>query len=158
MNARSHFDMISGYLQRAHEAQAGLLYGKPSIMLNGQAFAAYQPDAMAFRLHGRILTQTVALPGTGGWDPLRPGSSSPGWVLVPVAHMLRWNRLALEALRCAREASERRVSYVPGPPPAQVESEAETPASNAQSLAQRVSAAIASGFRSLTLSDVDRPQ
>ena len=156
-NARSQFDMISVYLQQTHEAQAGLLYGKPCVMLNGNAFVAYQPDAMAFRLHGRTLVQTLALPGAHGWDPLRPESSTPGWVLVPGAHALRWSRLALEALRCARDASERRVSYatVPPPPPPEVEA---PPASNPQSLAQRVSAAIASGFRTFTLSNVDRSE
>lgn len=153
-NARSQYDMISGYLQRTHDAQAGLLYGKPCVMLDGHPFVAYQPDAMAFRLHGRSLTQTLALPGARGWDPLRPDSSSPGWVLVPGSQVLRWNRLALEAVRCAREASERRVSYVAAPPPPPAAEDA--PASNPQSLAQRVSAAIASGFRSFTLSDVNR--
>jgi len=153
-NARSHFDMIVSYLERVHEAQPGLLYGKPCVMLQGQAFVAYQPDAMAFRMHGRVLAQTAAMPGAKGWDPLHADSSSPGWILVPAAHALRWNRLALEALRCAREASERRVSYtaIPPPPP-EVEA---APASNPASLAQRVSAAIASGFRSFTLSPVER--
>jgi hypothetical protein len=153
-NARSHFDMISSYLQRTHEAQAGLLYGKPCLMLQGQAFAAYQSDAMAFRMHGRALAQTVAMPGVLGWDPLHADrSGAPGWVLVPGTHALRWNRLALEALRCAREASERRVNYgeVPAPPPTET-----APASNPASLAQRVSTAIASGFRSLSLSPLER--
>jgi hypothetical protein len=152
-NARSQFDMISGYLQRAHETEAGLLYGKPCVLLNGNAFAAYQPDAMAFRLHGRVLNQTLAMPGVRGWDPLHAEGNAPGWVLVPAAHVLRWNRLALEALRCAREASERRVSYAATPPPPpEVEA---PPASTPQSIAQRVSTAIASGFRSLTLTDID---
>ena len=101
------------------------------------------------------------MPGVLGWDPLHADrSNAPGWVLVPAIHALRWNRLALEALRCAREASERRISYgeVPAPPPAP-QSPAEAvpvPASNPASLAQRVSAAIASGFRSFTLSPVER--
>jgi len=155
-NARSQYDMISSYLQRVHDAQAGLLYGKPCVMLQGNAFAAYQPDAMAFRLHGRALTQALALPGAGGWDPLHPGGSSPGWVLVPPEHALRWNRLALEAVRCAREATERRVSYVAAP--AAPAASQDPPASNPQSLAQRVSAAIASGFRSFSLSSVDRAE
>ena len=30
-NARSHFDMIVGYLERTHEAQPGLLYGISSV-------------------------------------------------------------------------------------------------------------------------------
>jgi hypothetical protein len=150
-NARSHFDMISSYLQRMHDAQAGLLYGKPCLMQEGRAFAAYQPDAMAFHLHGRALAQALTLPGASGWDPLHPDQSSPGWVLLPATQALRWDRLALEALRCEKEAIERRVSYAPAPAaPAAVEA---PPASTPQGLAQRVSAALSSGLRSLTLSD-----
>jgi hypothetical protein len=152
-NARSQFDMISGYLQRTHEAQPGLLYGKPCVTLNNFPFAAFQADAVAFRLHGRVLAQALGMAGVRGWDPMHAERSSPGWVLVPAVHVLRWNWLALEALRCAREASERRVSYAveaPSVPPVEA-----APASNPQSLAQRVSAAVASGFRSLTLSNVE---
>jgi hypothetical protein len=163
-NARSQFDMISGYLQRTHEAQAGLLYGKPCITFNNNAFAAFQADAVAFRLHGRVLAQALGMAGVRGWDPLHAQRSAPGWVLVPATHVLRWNWLALEALRCAREASERRISYAvdavapvgeQAPPEQPSSLEPAAPPSNAQSLAQRVSAAVASGFRSLTLSDVD---
>jgi hypothetical protein len=151
-NARSRYDTISGYLQRTHEAQAGLLYGKPCLMLLGQAFAAYQPDAMAFRLHGRCLTQALRLPGAKGWDPLHADRSAPGWVLVPAEQVLSWDRLALDAARCAREASERRVSYAVMPDPPAV---AAAPASNPASLAQRFASAVAPGFRSFTLSDRD---
>lgn len=151
-NARSRYDTIAGYLQHTHEAQAGLLYGKPGLMLQGHAFAAYQPDAMAFRLHGRSLALASALPGATGWDPLHADRSVPGWVLIPVQQMLRWDRLALDAVGCAREALERRISYAIPPAPAVV---AAPPPSNPNSLAQRVAAAVAAGFGSLTLSKVD---
>jgi len=151
-NARSHFDLISGYMQRTHDVQAGLLYGRPSLQLEGRSFAAYQPDAMAFHLHGRALKQALALDGARAWDPLNAEGGAPGWVLLPVSQVLRWDRVALEALRCEKEATERRVSYAPEPP-APPAAAAEPPASTPQGLAQRVSAAIASGFRSLTLSD-----
>jgi hypothetical protein len=152
-NARSRFDAISSYLQRSHEAQAGVLYGKPCLMLGNEAFAAYQPDAMAFRLHGRSLTQALRLPGAKGWDPLHADASAPGWVLVPAEHVLQWDRLAMDAVRCAREASERRISYATVPAPPQVEA---PPASDPAALAQRVASAVTAGFGSLTLSDIDR--
>jgi hypothetical protein len=154
-NSRSRYDTISGYLQGTHEAQAGLLYGKPCLLLLGQAFAAYQPNAMAFRLHGRALTQALRLPGAKGWDPLHADRSAPGWVLVPAEQVLTWDRLALDAARCAREASERRISYAAVPDPPQVEA---PPPSNPAGMAQRVAAAVSAGFRSLTLSDVERKQ
>lgn len=151
-NARSRYDTIGGYLQRTHEAQAGLLYGKPCLMLRGQAFAAYHPPAMAFRLHGRSLTQALALPGAKGWDPRHADRRAPGWVMIPAEQVLRWDRLALDAVRCAREASERRVSYVAAPPPVV----AAPPPSNPLSLAQRFATAVATGFRSFTLASVDK--
>jgi hypothetical protein len=154
-NARSRYDAIGGYLQRSHEATAGLLYGKPCLMLMDQPFAVYQPDAMAFRLHGRCLTQALALQGAKGWDPRHADRSVPGWVLVPAEHVLRWDQLALDAVRCSREASERRISYTAEPAPPQVEA---PPPSDPVKLAERVASAVTTGFSSLTLSDVDRKQ
>jgi hypothetical protein len=151
-NARSRYDTISGYLQHSYEAQAGLLYGKPCLLLADEAFAVYLPDAMAFRLHGRALTDALALPGAKGWDPLHADRSAPGWVLVPAAQVLRWNQLALDAVRCAREASERRISYAVAPTPPPVDA---APASDAASLEKRAAAAISAGLSSLTLSKVD---
>jgi hypothetical protein len=147
-NARTQFDAIAGYLERVHEVRADQLYGKPSISLNGHAFAVYANEAMAFRLHGRTLAQAQSLPGARGWDPLRGQGSSPGWVLIPAAQALRWNRLALDALRCMREAGERRISYAIPQRPPQVEA---PPPSTPLSLAQRFAAAVAAGFRSLSI-------
>jgi len=144
-NARTQFDAIAGYLERTYEARTGQLYGKPAIFLNGQAFAAFATEAMAFRLHGRALAQAQALPGARNWDPLRMQGATSGWVAIPGTQALRWNRLALDALRCTREAGERRVSYAAPPAPPVIEAQ---PASTPSSLAQRVAAAIASGFRS----------
>lgn len=145
-NARTQFDAIAGYLERTHEARAGQLYGKPALFLNTQPFAAFANEAMAFRLHGRALAQAQQMAGACAWDPLRGHGSSPGWVLVPAAQAVRWNRLALDALRCTRDAGERRVSHTPPVSPQPV---AAPPASTPASLAQRVAAAIAAGFRSL---------
>lgn len=144
-NARTQFDAIAGYLERTHEARTGQLYGKPAIFLNGQAFAAFALEAMAFRLHGRALAQAQTLPGARSWDPLRTQGATSGWVAIPATQALRWNRLALDALRCTREAGERRVSYAAPPAPPTIQA---PPASTPASLAQRVAAAIASGFRS----------
>jgi hypothetical protein len=152
-NARSRFDTIAGYLQRTHEARAGQLYGRPCLMWQGHAFAVFQLGAMAFRVHGRSLAQALALPGARGWDPAHPDRAAPGWVLIPVEQVLRWDRLALDAVRCASEASERRVSYAVAPAPAAA---AAPPPSNPGSLAQRFASAVAAGFRSFTLSKVDR--
>jgi len=153
-NARSTFDMIGAYLQRAHEVDPGLLYGKPSLSVQGRPFAAYQPDAMAFHLHGRVLAQALGLPGARPWDPLDPDGATPGWVLLPLEHALRWNRYALEALRCEREAIERRVSYAVPDAPTAVAAPGPA-ASSTSSLAERVKAATAAGFGALKLTPAE---
>lgn len=150
-NARSQFDSIAGVLAREHEVQVGLLYGKPSLALNNQTFAAYIPEAMAFRLHGRGLADALKVPDAKGWDPLRDDRAAPGWVLIPATQAMRWDGIARDAMQCAREASEGPVSYaVPPPPPPAAE---EPPPSTPENLAQRAANAASKGFGSLTLSD-----
>ena len=78
-------------------------------------FLFYTLPGMAFWLRGR--ESALILAGALLWTP--PGNSS--WVLVPVGHFLRWDRLAIEAMRYAMDASARRpialASQGPPPPP-----------------------------------------
>jgi hypothetical protein len=152
-NARSRYDSIAGYLQRVHEAQANLLYGRPCLLWGDRAFAVYQTNALALRMHGRYLTQASTLPGVQAWDPRNSDGAAPGWVLIPVEQVLRWDRLALDALRCTREAAERRISYAAFVSP--VRAIDEPAPSNPASLTRSFTAAIAAGFRSLSLSRLD---
>lgn len=142
-NARTRYDVIAGHLARAHGATQGLLYGRPSIELDGKAFAAFVRDALALRLHGRVLAQALALPGAQPWQPREVGQAAPGWVLLPASLMLRWDRLALEALRCARERAQGPVSLRIPEPVAAAEA---PPPSTPASLAERVGAAVARRF------------
>jgi hypothetical protein len=142
-NARTRYDTISSYLVRAHEARSGMLYGRPCIEFEGVAFAAFVRDALALRLHGRALAQALALPGARPWHPRSVEEAAPGWVLLPVSLMLRWDRLALDALRCARERAAGPVSLrVPEPQVAPDVAARSTP----ESLAERFAAAVARRF------------
>lgn len=147
-NARSRFDAISAYLRKAHEARALTVRGRPCIGVEGATFVALHRDGLGFRLHGRALKQALGLPGVRPWHPIDPDRTAPGWVLVPSVHAWRWDRLAIEAWRGAREAANERA-------PAAVEAEiraSEDPApSSGASLAQRFAAAIARGFGGMTL-------
>ncbi len=73
------------------------------MQVNGTAFLFYMLPGVAFRLQGRAREQALTLPGATTWAPLgEPNERSP-WVLVPVAQFLRWDRLAIDALRYAQE-------------------------------------------------------
>jgi len=82
-------------------------------------FLFYMLPGMAFRLRGRARDSALILAGATLWTPYgEPPGNSP-WVLVPVVHFLRWDRLAIEAMRYATEGNVRAPVAVPnqGPPP-----------------------------------------
>lgn len=102
-NSRTRFDTIRDYMVRAHDAAPGHLYGKPCAMHLGHAFIAFCFDGMAFRLRGRVRLQALALKGAKYWDPIGRSDPQMDWIYVPEDHFLRWDRLAVEAYRCAKE-------------------------------------------------------
>lgn len=119
-NARTRYDTIAEFMTREHDAVASSLYGKPSVQVNGTAFLFYMLPGMAFRLQGRAREQALTLPGATTWAPLGQGGERSPWVLVPVAQFLRWDRLAIDALRYAQEGQVATPKAVPlqGPPEA----------------------------------------
>lgn len=107
-NARTRFDTICEYLVRNHDnVTIGRIYGFPCAMQQGHAFIAMvNEDMMGFRLHGRVRLQALALIGAKFWDPLnRTDEHGMAWVKVPGEHMVRWDRLGIEALRCSKEGN-----------------------------------------------------
>lgn len=123
-NARTRFDTIRDYMVRSHSATSGTLYGKPCALLNGHAFLYFHQDWAAFLLKGRVRLQALALPGARFWDPLGREGPSMDWVIVPSTHFLRWDRLAIEAVKTAHAQSGGKrpiagpASGPPEPPPA----------------------------------------
>ena len=118
-NARTRYDTISEFLQREHDASAVSLYGKPAVQLGATPFLYYATNGMAFRLQGRVREHALTLPGSTAWTPIGQLKDTSPWVLVSAAHFLRWDRLAIEALRYAQEGDLRRPQAQPsnGPPP-----------------------------------------
>jgi hypothetical protein len=152
-NARGRYDMVAAYLVRHREAREGVLFGKRCLTHDGEPFMMFCRGACAFRVHGRALVQALALPGAQPFDPLspdKPPPGRPGWVLVPPAQFLVWDRLAMDAMRCVRVSRDRNVSWAvppvpPAPPPAE-------PPSPPTSLAQRFANAISGGLSRFTIS------
>jgi hypothetical protein len=147
-NARSRFDAISAYLRKAHDARALTIRGRPCLGIDGATFIAFHRDGMGIRLGGRALTQTLSLPGARPWHPIDPERVAPGWVWIPSIHAWRWDRLAIEAWRCAQDAALARQT---GAVDAEIQASADPPPSSGSSLAQRFAAAIARGFGGMSL-------
>jgi hypothetical protein len=119
-NARTKFDFIADYMIRTHEAVQAPLFGKQALMLNGEPFLVFHADSMAFRLGGKQRLQASALAGAKYWSPLNPDVPNMDWVSVPIAHVARWDRLAVDALHQRQNnfGSRPRAEPVKGPPPA----------------------------------------
>lgn len=117
-NARTRFDTIMEYMIRAHEVTGAPLFGRPSAMYRGEPFMVFHNDGMGFRLRGRSRLQALALAGTKFWDPLGRSTPNMEWVTVPVAHFLRWDRFAVDALHQVKAGPPGPVAAkVEGPPP-----------------------------------------
>jgi hypothetical protein len=146
-NARTQYDALAETLVREHGARLGTLYGRACLMLDDAPFMQLSNTGLAFRLHGHPLADALALPDARRYDPFEPGNpqaTRAGWVYVPATHHALWERLALDAMRCAESARTRQVSWtVPNAPPAPV---AAAEASAPKTLAERASAALDKGF------------
>lgn len=105
-NARTRFDTIREYMTRSHDATSGQLYGKPCSMFRGRAFIAFHLEGMAFKIRGRMRLQALAMADSKFWDPLLPDRPDPEWIWVPSQHVLRWDRLAVEAYRQQKEQGD----------------------------------------------------
>lgn len=118
-NARSSFDALRETLAREHGATIALLYGKPAVLIGELAFVCFHHNAAAFRLHGRAREHALALPGAKRFDPLKPEAEGGDWVMLGAAHAYKWEKLALEALKCAkeREISGKKADADPPPLP-----------------------------------------
>lgn len=147
-NARSRYEALATYLEQQRGAKRAHLYGMPCLLLEGEPFIMLYRANVAFRLSGRALKHAMEMAGSTGFDPLHPDQpppGRPGWVLVATAHFLSWDRLAMDAMRCAQLAKQQHVSWQPPPaPPPPVAAPAQ---STPKSLAERVAAVMKSGFR-----------
>ena len=147
-NARTRFDNIRDYLARSHETTNVQVAGRPCAQLGQQPIVAFHQDAMAFRLHGRAREGAMALPGARAWHPRGNGRPGDDWVLLGASHMLRWDRLALEAVRCARERDVRGVQAIAPPPPPP---DPEQRQQHTRSLGERFASLVARGVAALRL-------
>lgn len=84
----------------AANVRIGEVYGSPSILADGKAFAALdeKAGAMAFKLPDGEEDEAMSLPGAGPWDARGTGEPVRGWVLVPHDRADAWADLARRAV------------------------------------------------------------
>jgi hypothetical protein len=78
--------------------QAGQMFGKPCLKVNGKAFLAQHKDAVIFKLTDPHHTKALALSGANLWDPSGKGRAMKEWVAVPATEVKSYTTLAKAAL------------------------------------------------------------
>lgn len=98
---RTEYDAVAAELCATAPVAAGQMFGMPSLKREGKAFAGFYQDAMVFKLGAPEHAEALALAGAHLFDPSGRDRPMKEWVVVPVAHAMRWPDYARAALRYA---------------------------------------------------------
>ena len=81
------------------------MFGRRSLMADGQVIAVFLDDAMTFRLGVDSVqhAKALALDGAELWHPADKAMAFKDWVRVPVSESDHWANLAEEALHRIRQ-------------------------------------------------------
>ena len=84
--------------ERDPDVRAGKMFGMPTIMCGRKAIAGLTHGEMVFKLTGPEHGQALGLAGAHLFDPGEMGRPMKQWVVVPTAHLERYEELAEAAL------------------------------------------------------------
>ncbi len=102
-DSAAQFETVAAAVTRSSSAVRGKMFGMPTLMIKGKAFAGLFKDAMVFKLGGENHAHALALPGARLFDPSGRGRAMKEWVEVPPKHAARWTGLARQALSYVSE-------------------------------------------------------
>lgn len=137
-NARTTFDALHAALLAEEDVRDARLNGKRALAFENEAFLMWYRDTLVLRLFGRALVRARAIEGSLDFDPMNPEEATmtrPGWARLPAGAFRQWEALAREALRCAREARWKNVSWEVPSAEQQAEADAAAAAAAAKKLA-----------------------
>jgi TfoX/Sxy family transcriptional regulator of competence genes len=95
----AQYDAVAQALTAATAAVAGKMFGMPSLLIHGKAFAGLYKGSMVFKLDGEAHARALALGGSRLFDPSWRGRPMKAWLQVPATHAGVWRELARHALR-----------------------------------------------------------
>ncbi len=102
-DSQEQFEAVASALTASSAAVKGKMFGMPTLIIRGKAFAGLFKDAMVFKLPGEDHARALALPGSRLFDPSGRRRPMKEWVEVPPKHAPRWPALARQALRYVSE-------------------------------------------------------
>ena len=105
-DAKTEFEHLSSLLALRPGVSKSKMFGMPSVMVNGKAFAGLDGERMTFKLNTAARQQALAVAGSKLFEPMA-GRPMKEWVAVPVAQCGRWQELAEAALDYVKQLAEK---------------------------------------------------
>jgi len=98
---QSEYDHVANLMALQPGVSRAKMFGMPSVMVNGKAFAGLSGESMIFKLSGEAHQAALAVDGAKLFEPMA-GRPMKEWVSVPAEHAERWLELAGAALLYVR--------------------------------------------------------
>ena len=103
---QSEYDHVANLLALQPGVSRAKMFGMPSVMVGGKAFAGLNGESMIFKLSGEAHRSALALEGAKLFEPMA-GRPMKEWVCVPAEQSERWLELAGAALDYVRSLAGR---------------------------------------------------
>jgi hypothetical protein len=98
---QSEYDHVANLMALQPGVSRAKMFGMPSVMVNGKAFAGLSGESMIFKLTGEDHQAALALEGAKLFEPMA-GRPMKEWVSVPIDQSVSWLELAGAALQYVR--------------------------------------------------------
>jgi len=100
-DSQSEYDHVANLLSLQPGVSRAKMFGMPSVMVNGKAFAGLSGESMIFKLSGEAHHTALAIAGAKLFEPMA-GRPMKEWVCVPPEQARTWLELAGAALQYVR--------------------------------------------------------
>ena len=104
-DSQTEFEHLASLLALRPGVSKSKMFGMPSVMVNGKAFAGLDGERMIFKLNNVARQQALAVEGSKLFEPMA-GRPMKEWVAVPVAQCGQWQELAEAALDYVKQLTE----------------------------------------------------
>ena len=97
--------IFKSLLKKHDNAEAGKMFGKECLKVNGKAFAAFHQKMMVFKISDMAHEKAMSLNGSKLWDPSGRKRPMKEWVQVPFAYEKLWSKFAMSALDYVKKSN-----------------------------------------------------
>ena len=97
MSAETEYNELVKYIGQTHGGEAGQMFGKKIIKINGKAGIALSEDCIVFKLPESEHKKGMALAGSVLWDPSGKDRPMKEWVQVSIVHKEKFKGFAKAA-------------------------------------------------------------